>query len=273
MPEGPEIRRAADQVERAIARQPLTEIFFAFEHLKPYETKLVTQEIRGVETKGKGMLIRFAQGLNIYSHNQLYGQWMVRRAQDYPPTNRQLRLAIHTAQKSALLYSASDIEVLADAELATHSFWGRVGPDVLNPETTPEQVRDRLLAPEFRQRRLTTLLLDQHFLAGLGNYLRSEVLFVARVHPARRPLDCTPDQMARLAEGAIALPRQSYETGGITNDLALAQSLKAAGQPRRLYRHWVFGRDGQPCFVCETPIEKIDAGGRRCYYCPQCQSA
>ena len=80
MPEGPEIRRAADQVERAIARQPLTEIFFAFEHLKPYETKLVTQEIRGVETKGKGMLIRFAQGLNIYSHNQLYGQWMVRRA-------------------------------------------------------------------------------------------------------------------------------------------------------------------------------------------------
>lgn len=73
MPEGPEIRIAADNVAKAIVNQPIREIFFAFEHLKPYEEILSQQLITAVDTKGKGMLIRFTDGLSIYSHNQLYG--------------------------------------------------------------------------------------------------------------------------------------------------------------------------------------------------------
>ena len=68
--------------------------------------------------------------------------------------------------------------------------------------------------------------IDQGFLGGLGNYLRSEILFVARLHPTLRPIDCTTDQIAQLAAAAIALPWQSYETAGITNDLQ-----------RRLFEH------------------------------------
>ncbi|MGF1537694.1 MAG: endonuclease VIII [Elainellaceae cyanobacterium] len=273
MPEGPEIRRAADKIAAAVANQPLTEVFFAFESLKPYESTLVQQKIAAVEPRGKAMLIRFDNHLNIYSHNQLYGKWMVRKAHSYPDTNRQLRLALHTARKSALLYSASDIEVIPDGDLGLHPFLSRTGPDVLDADTAPQQVSDRLQDKAFHRRQLATLLLDQHFLCGLGNYLRSEILFDAGVYPTCRPTDCSPEAIDRLGQSAIALPRRSYETGGITNDLERAMALKAEGQPRRAYRHYVFGREGKPCYRCGTAIIKETFGGRRCYYCPTCQLA
>jgi endonuclease VIII len=273
MPEGPEIKRAADRIAKAIAQQPITSLFFAFEHLKHYEQILRSHSILSVQPRGKALLIRFDNQLSIYSHNQLYGVWMIRNAQDYPQTKRQLRLAIHTPQKSALLYSASDIAVLDEVAVALHPFLSKLGLDLLDASTTVEQVIQRFQAKPFARRGLTGLLLDQHFLCGLGNYLRSEVLFVARVHPTFRPIDCSDQQIAALASAAIAVTQQSYLSGGITNDLQLAQQLKAAGKRRRDYRHYVFGRDGKPCYMCGTAIVREMLAGRRCYYCPTCQPA
>ena len=271
MPEGPEIKRSADAIAQAITQQPITDIFFAFDHLKPFEDKLSKHTVIAVEPRGKALLTRFDNQLNIYSHNQLYGVWMIRKAYAYPKTNRQLRLAIHTQKKSALLYSASDIEVLHDADLKAHPFLSRIGPDVLNVETTIEQVVQRLIDKPFHRRRLTSLLLDQRFLSGLGNYLRSEILFTAGIHPSMRPVDCTTEQLTALATMAIALPRQSYETGGITNDLAQVAILQAHGITRSSYRFHVFSRDSKPCYRCGTPIVKELSGGRRYYFCPTCQ--
>ena len=271
MPEGPEIKRSADKIAAAIAHRPIKEIFFAFDHLKPYAEKLESRQIIAIEPRGKALLTRFDNGLNIYSHNQLYGKWVICNAYSYPETNWKLRLAIHTERKSALLYSASDIDVLADGDLDHHPFLQRIGPDVLDERVTVEQVMERLCDREFYRRKFTTLLLDQHFLAGLGNYLRTEILFVARVHPERRPVDCTEAELKQVAEAAIAVPRQSYVTAGITNDVELANQLKAQGYKRAAYRHWVFNRQHQPCFVCGTPIVKAMSGGRRYYFCPTCQ--
>ncbi|MBK8902216.1 MAG: endonuclease VIII [Anaerolineaceae bacterium] len=272
MPEGPEIQLAADAVAAAIVGRPTTAVSFAFDALKKYEELLTGVVVTAVQARGKAMLTRFANGWNIYSHNQLYGQWVVRDAYDFPETNRQLRLAIHNEAKSALLYSASDIAVLPDGELDSHPFLSRLGPNLLDKSVTGPQVAERLMADEFKRRRLTSLLLDQGSLAGLGNYLRSEVLFEARVHPDLRPVDCTAEQIVALAEAAVSLTRQSYRTKGITNNLALAQKLKDAGQSYREYRFWVFDRDGRSCYNCGTPIIKDTIGGRRLYYCPTCQS-
>ena len=271
MPEGPEIQLATDAVAAAIAGKPTTAVSFAFDHLKKYEARLTGVVVTAVQARGKAMLTRFANGWNIYSHNQLYGKWMVRNAYDFPDTNRQLRLAIHNETKSALLYSASDIAVLPDGELDSHPFLSRLGPDLLDTAVTIPQVAERFNAAEFRRRRLTSLLLDQGFLAGLGNYLRSEVLFVARVHPSLRPVDCTDEQIEALANAAVSLTRQSYQTKGITNDLQLAEKLKAAGHSYRDYRFWVFDRDGRACYNCGTAIIKDSIGARRLYYCPTCQ--
>lgn len=272
MPEGPEIRLAADEISAAIVGNVAEDVFFAFDQLKSYEDVLRGERVTAVTSRAKAMLTQFANGYTIYSHNQLYGIWFVRDVRDYPKTGRQLRLAIHTAKKSALLYSASAIEVWPTAELEEHPFLKKLGPDLLDEAVMIEQVAARFVVDRFRRRRLTSLLLDQGFLAGLGNYLRSEILFVAGVHPGNRPIDCTEAQIEALARASVQLTRQSYQTRGVTNDLASANRLKDQGVDYKDYRFWVFNRQDRPCYRCGTPIVKDVLGGRRLYYCPSCQS-
>jgi len=269
MPEGPEIRIAADHLDRAVRTSVATEVFFAFPHLKPYESQLRGCRIAAVETRGKALLIRFDNELSIYSHNQLYGRWVIRKAYDYPATNRQLRLAIHNARRSALLYSASDIEVLDRGQLASHPFLSTLGPDVLSNGS--ERVLDQLRSKKHRRRRFSSLLLDQRFVAGIGNYLRSEILFVAGLHPWLRPMDCSTDELRVLADVAVAVAWQSYRHDGVTNDLEGSRILKAQGHTRNQYRHWVFGRGHQPCRRCGTSIVEDTAASRRIFFCPECQ--
>ena len=272
MPEGPEIRQAADQLADALVGHTAEEVWFAFDQLKPYEALLSGVQVTAVTSRGKAILTQFENNYTIYSHNQLYGKWRVRPAYNLLDTNWQLRLAIHNKEKSALLYSASDIEVWPTAEIEEHPFLRKLGPDLLDSSTTVAQVAARFVDPKFRRKRLTTLLLDQGLVAGLGNYLRSELLFVARVHPLLRPMDCTPEQIDALAQATVGLTRQSYQTKGITNDLQLAETLKANGQSFPEYRFWVFNRDGQPCRDCGREIIREELGGRRLYYCLSCQA-
>ena len=273
MPEGPEIRLAADRVEAALAGRRIEKIEFAFDHLQPFERRLRGRIVTGVDTRGKAMLTRIDGGWTLYSHNQLYGRWYVCRRGQMPRTGRQLRLAIHNDRHSALLYSASEIDVLRDDRLHEHPFLARLGPDLLSENPTVDQLVERLQAPAFRGRQLGALLLDQGFVAGLGNYLRAEILTLARLHPLARPRDCSARQLRRLAQQVISLTRRSYRTRGIVNPPSLVARLKAAGYTRREeYRFNTYGRDGQPCHYCDGVIESAQIGGRRMYYCPVCQA-
>ncbi len=143
----------------------------------------------------------------------------------------------------------------------------KIGPDIL--KIKPAELLERLGG--FQRRQLASLLLDQQLVAGIGNYLRSEILFVARLPYNIKPVDCSPEQLEKLAQAAVSVARQSYRHNGITNDLKHARTLKAAGKRRRFYRHWVFSREAQPCWVCGNTIQKTEAAGRRIYFCPNCQ--
>ena len=147
VPEGPEIRRAAEGLDAALARRKAQEVVFAFEHLRPFEAELSGRRIRRVESRGKAILVFFSGGWAIYTHNQLYGRWYVEPAGLAPDTGRSLRLAVRTRERSALLYSASEIEVLRDEELAAHSYLARLGPDVLAPATTAVYCRASAKSP------------------------------------------------------------------------------------------------------------------------------
>ena len=273
MPEGPEIRREADRIGRTLRGGPAVEVWFAFSHLQKWSALLRGVEIRAVESRGKAMLIRFANGVNIYSHNQLYGRWFVKPRGDLPRTNRQLRLAVHTDGHSALLYSASEIEVLHDDELGGHPFLARLGPDVLSERVQPTDIEALLVDPQFRRRSLGALLLDQGFVSGLGNYLRSEILFVAGLDPSMRPVDLQDHQRSELAHAITEIARRAYRLAGVTNEPSDVRRLKAEGLSRREYRHFVFGRGGQPCRLCGETIVKSVHAGRRFYSCPSCQDA
>jgi len=273
MPEGPEIRIQADRLAAALVGRTIESLFFFHDKLKPYERVLAGRVVRAVEARAKALLIRFDNRLNIYSHNQLYGKWFVRKRDDAPKTRRSLRLALHTAQSSALLYSASEIDTLHNDALLEHPFLKRLGPDLLDSDTRVADVAARLENPRFRRRQLAALLLDQSFLSGPGNYLRSEILFHAGISPWLRPMDLSATQRRVLADSALLMARRAYETRGVTNDPEIAARLRAQKVPRHAYRHYAFNRGGKPCHRCQTTIEKVSLGSRRLYFCPQCQGS
>ncbi|WP_456414132.1 endonuclease VIII [Thiolapillus sp.] len=271
MPEGPEIRRARDDIAAAIEGKSATRVIFFQPALAQWNGSFDGEKILMVRNRGKAMLTDFANGYSIYSHNQLYGRWSVVEPGETPGGNRQLRLAIHTADKSALLYSASDIEVWPTTELHSHPFLKKLGPDVLQESTVAEEIRQRLLSATWRGRQLGGFLTHQSFVAGLGNYLRCEILFAAGLHPRQRPRELSREQCKLLAEKILALPRQSYETGGITNDLHRAEELMQAGRSFEAARFQVFRREGEPCYRCGATILLEKHGGQACYLCPACQ--
>ncbi|MDX1513473.1 MAG: endonuclease VIII [Gammaproteobacteria bacterium] len=271
MPEGPEIRIEADAIRAAVGGRIARKVYFAFARLKRFQSRLSGAKVSSVRARGKAILIGFAGGYTIYSHNQLYGRWQVCADGEVPETGRQLRLAIHGARRAALLYSASEIQVLKSDAVESHPYIRRLGPDVLNQRVGRRRLSQRFLEQRFARRSLASLFLDQGFVAGIGNYLRSEILFAAGVHPARRPADLEASELHRLADAVTDLVRQSYRTRGITNDLALARELQAKGVNRAAYRFAVFDRQGEPCFNCGEPIRRRNLAGRRCYFCPSCQ--
>jgi endonuclease-8 len=273
MPEGPEMRRAADELGRVLAGRVARQVWFKFPRLAADGRELSGRRVRGVEARGKALILHFAGGRSVYTHNQLYGKWLVGPAGARPGTSRDLRLAIETRDHAALLYSASEISVLPTAKLAEHPYVAGLGLELLAPGTTLAAVEAVLRERRFAGRTLGALLLDQGFLAGVGNYLRSEILFVARLPPEARPGELDAAQRRRLARAALTITRRAYRTGGVTNSPAAARRLRSQGVPYGQYRHFVFDRSEGDCPACGTvrSVRRIVRAGRQLYWCGQCQ--
>ena len=271
MPEGPEIRRAADKIEAVLKNKTVERIQFGLPRLTKFTQSLNGSKVLSLETRGKALLTHFDAGYTIYSHNQLYGVWKVVKRDKLPKTNRQLRLAIHTDKHSALLYSASDISVWETACIEDHPFLKRIGPDILNPNLTWRTVAERIQSKAFAGRALNALYLDQAFLAGLGNYLRSEILFIAGINPGQKARDLTKGQIGKLARATLDISQRSYAMAGVTLPERQYKAMRQQGVTYGKARFYVFGRAGQPCRQCDKKIRRTDANSRRIYTCPTCQ--
>ncbi len=269
MPEGPEIRRTADRLAAAVAGEPLVSAWFAFPALKQHEQTLPGVVVEAIVPHGKALLTRFDNGWTMYSHNQLYGVWQVVDAGERPATTRSLRVALETRRQAILLYSASDVSLWRNEDLHTHPFLRRLGPDVLDVALTAPIVARRLQQAQFARRTLSALLLDQSFLAGMGNYLRSEVLFEARLSPTRAPIDLNPAERRRLAAALLQVPRRSYATRGIVASSGMKADYLTDTPEGFSFK--VFDREGLPCPGCGETVERRELGGRRLYLCAACQ--
>lgn len=275
MPEGPEIRRAADKLARVLAGKRALLVRFSVDKFPGLQTagrRLSGRMMGAIESRGKAMLTHFEGGSTIYSHNQLYGEWAVFKGVA-PSSHLQTRLTIATTSHTAVLYSASEITVLKTVEVENHPYIAKLGVELLDPAVTLEAVLAQIDQPRFARRSLAALLLDQAFLAGIGNYLRSDILFSARLPPDVCISNLTLGQRRALASAALTLVRRSYRTRGITNDPALAKCLKSQGWSFSRYRHWVFDRAGEPCYLCGHIIRRVEVGSRGLYLCDHCQQA
>jgi len=277
VPEGPEIRRMVDDIQNAVGQCKADKVFFAFDRFKRFEPTLAGRLVTAVEARGKAVLVFFsALGDDgpwcVYSHNQLYGQWRISKADAQPKTGRQLRFAVIGSDKAAWLYSASDIRLVRPDDLAQVAYLTRLGPDPVNQAISVENVLAQFDDKRFRGRGLGGLLLDQGFVAGVGNYLRSEILFEAGLMPSVKPKDLSSEACERLAKAILVLIERTYRLKGITNDPERVKRLKREGRTFSQRRFMVFNRGSEPCYECETPIVKISVASRRVYYCPLCQA-
>lgn len=272
MPEGPEIKRVADKVCKVLTGHKLLKVNAPYPTVSDFAREWEGCRVRSVTARGKALLTRLDNDHIIYSHNQLYGRWLTRKTEKEPKSNRSLRLALISDGGAAYLYSATDIEVLTEADIPNHPYLSKLGPDILEPELTVAKVSKRLSSPIYKGRQLATLLLDQGFLAGPGNYLRSEILFESGLHPRCRPKDLPTKKRTRLARAILKISARAYEQGGITTEPKLAARLKASGERRRHYRHYVFGRTGLACRICSSLVMREDISSRSVFYCPSCQT-
>ena len=271
MPEGPEIRRSADEIARALVGQPITRIEYRVPRLARKARALQGARVDRVYSRGKALLIEFDNGITHYSHNQLYGEWEVHAGSPDPGDRRTVRVVIATPAHTAILYSATQIDLVPTKAVERHPYIAALGPDGLDASTTPSVIRRQLDDRRFRGRSLASLLLDQRFAAGVGNYLRSDILFVAGLRASVRPQDLDDEARKRLARAIVEVSRRSYRREGITNDPVRARKARRAGVPFERYRFLAYGRAGEPCWVCGTTIVRRDDGGRGVFHCARCQ--
>lgn len=158
------------------------------------------------------------------------------------------------------------VAVLTPDEFAESSFVG-LGPDAYTDLPSSRVMAARL---EGRKAAIKTLLLDQRFLAGLGNIYADEVLFRARVRP-ERPGGGLAFAEVKAIRGAIrpVLDAGLRHGGTSLNDLAYLLPDGRAGE--YLQRLRVYGRSGEPCRICGTPVERRVLGARSTHFCPFCQ--
>jgi formamidopyrimidine-DNA glycosylase len=128
---------------------------------------------------------------------------------------------------------------------------------------------DRFLAL-FRGRKtpIKSALLNQKLLRGVGNIYADESLFRAGIRPRRRASTITRDQLAKLLSSVKEVLREAIALGGSS----ISDYVDADGEEGFFQlQHRVYGREGESCLVCKTPVKRIVIAGRSSHYCPRCQ--
>jgi endonuclease-8 len=264
MPEGDTVFRAARALHRALAGRTVTGFESVFPHLTRIDLDhpLRGRTIERVSARGKHLLMAFSGDLVLRTHMRMNGSWHIYRpGERWQRPHHDMRIVIRTAAFEAIAFSVPVAEFHTAAELDRAPALRELGPDPLAAAFDAEEAARRIAARADVE--IADALLDQQAMAGLGNVLKSEVLFACRVSPFTRVADLTPGDIATLVARAHRLMRISAVTG----------VRQTTGRDNPAARLWVYGRSGQPCRQCGTPISRVKQGphARSTYWCPRCQ--
>jgi endonuclease-8 len=243
MPEGDSLRRAARKLQVLVGERVAVETPHPRAAAERVAERLDGRRLEGVDAVGKNLLLSFEGGLVLRSHLRMTGRWDVvergsaRRGRPW--------LVLTGEEREAVLWNGPVLELTARGRQ-------RLGPDVL---AEPPDL-DRMVANLRREhpgRELGDAMLDQRFVAGIGNMWKAEALWHARLSPWLRLEDVTDDELERV--------------------LLEAARLMHASVARRSDRREVYRRAGRPCRRCGEPIRSRGQGddNRTAYSCPRCQ--
>lgn len=234
--------------ERTLAAPPAAEWF----------DRLTGQAFVNTSRRGKFLLLQLTRGYLIL-HLRMSGDIFVEP--ESQPVRPHDRLVLHLDQQ--LRFSFNDQRKFGRAWLAADpsDVTGGLGPEPLEPALTPAIFHQML---QQRRRQLKPLLLDQSFLAGLGNIYSDEALHLARLHPLRLADTLSPDDAARLLAAIRTVLAMGIQEGGATIDWVYR-----GGGYQNHFR--AYGRTGQPCPACGSTIVHLLVGQRSTHVCPSCQ--
>lgn len=219
--------------------------------------------VAATEARGKHLLIHLGDEHVIHSHLGMTGSWHIYRPdQAWQKPAQRAALVLDVGEHVCVCFSPKKLELLTKSQLPHHPHLSRLGPDLLGAHFDLETAL-------FRFRRCNLLpigeaVMNQTIVCGIGNVYKSEVLFLRRLNPFLRGQQLSDDEIRDVLQTAQQLMRRNL-----------------AGSPRRTrfgrdgQRLWVYGRSGQPCLKCATPIQIRRQGdlGRTTYWCPDCQPA
>jgi formamidopyrimidine-DNA glycosylase len=269
MPELPEVETVRRRLAPVLEGRTLQRVAISDPRLtRPYDPDAVAAELQDervaeVGRRGKYLLVRFASARVLLVHLRMTGGFLLE-----PGTHERAVLELDDGARIAyrdvrrfgtwLVLEAEEVE----AYLAE-----RLGEEPLDALFTVALLGERLAG---RRAPIKAALLDQRTLAGMGNIYVDEALWRARIHPLR-PAESLDRNGLRRLHRAI---RAALEAGIARQGSTLRDYRQPDGSSGSMQDEFrVYGREGEPCDRCGTPIAKTRAGGRGTWFCPECQAA
>jgi len=279
MPELPEVETIARGLDQRVAGDVIDSVWLGE---KPQTLKSSASEIvsvlehsRIVRVRRVGKHIVFnlaAKSPKGRKSAPVFGQWIVHLGMTGQLLigSPDVELAKHT---HAVLKLSSGRELrFVDprrfGRLAVVRLEGGTGFAAAGDEPLDANVERFIELFQHRDTPIKSALLNQKLLSGVGNIYADESLFRAKVRPRRRASSLTRAELRKLHGGLLAVLRQAIKLGGSSvSDYVDAEGREGFFQ----LKHRVYGREGKPCLVCKTPIERVIIAGRSSHYCPHCQ--
>jgi formamidopyrimidine-DNA glycosylase len=223
-----------------------------------FKTLIAGQKIMDVSRRAKYLIIH----LETYSflvHLRMSGDLVIRAGKIKPEKHD--RLLLHLSGQNYLAFN--DTRKFGRVWLTDQpqTILGKLGPEPLEKNFTAQWLFQHL---QSRKRYLKPLLLDQTFIAGLGNIYTDECLHLARLHPQAASNNVTQKQAEALHKAIRAVLKEGIRRNGATIDWVYR-----GGDYQNHFR--VYNREGSPCFVCGAAIQKFTVGQRGTHICPNCQ--
>jgi formamidopyrimidine-DNA glycosylase len=270
MPELPEVETIVRGLRKPLVGRRFTGVRIGWENLvatpgvEEFARGLIGQRILDVRRRGKYLVFALSSGRSLIIHLRMTGRLLLKDGGAKLDKHDHLifelddgrELRFNEMRKLGRVYLVdNDDEVV-----------GELGPEPLDGDFT---LADFAVLLSTRRGKIKSLLLNQRFIAGVGNIYADEALFAASIHPERRADTLTSEEVERLYHAIRQVLRQGIENRGTT----LTAYRDAEGREGSNQEHLrVFRRTGQPCPRCGTPIERTVVGGRGTYFCPKCQS-
>ncbi|GFH41044.1 DNA-formamidopyrimidine glycosylase [Lactococcus insecticola] len=272
MPELPEVETVRRGLNQLVRGKKITSVTLDYPRmihsdLSEFKDFLTGQTIFDVTRRGKYLLFDLGQK-TLVSHLRMEGKYLLFET-DKVPEDKHFHVRFALASGETLIYQ--DVRKFGTMELidsvALSDFFTRkkMGPEPIAAEFDLKTFEDKL---SVSQKKIKPYLLEQTLVVGLGNIYVDEVLWCAMIHPSEVSGNLKRAQVKRLRDAIISVLAEGVKRGGSTIR-SYKNALGLAGTMQDYLK--VYGKTGEPCARCGTPIEKYKLGGRGTHFCPHCQ--